>query len=346
MENFKEFTLLDVSNDDYHKQHGADVHYYSSSQLKVMLEDPELFYKTYITKEIGRKEIPAFAIGTYFHTAILEPEKLGEECAVWDGTRRGKAWDQFQIDNAGKAIVTKNELPKAMTLIDGYNNSEIAKQIYSGGQAELSLFVSYFVDLEAGEVYLDADSEWRLGLNGWEELPTRGCLQEEGLINMRVKVRADYLRRASGEMGGYIADLKSTTGNPRKQHTILEKIKSYVYDMSASLYLDAFNAFTIFDTGVSEFEGFYWSFGTKDFPLMQNYDCTQKMFQVGRAKYKKALLELAKYTKSGWVFEEEVISLDPPSWEDVWLKAPEKAQSKAKFTTTNINTDSLGEDLL
>ena len=62
-----------------------------------MLEDPEKFYKEYITKEIPRKEVSAFDVGTYFHTAILEPHLLEKECAVYPGAvRRGKEWDAFK----------------------------------------------------------------------------------------------------------------------------------------------------------------------------------------------------------------------------------------------------------
>ena len=38
----------DIPIEDYHAQHSEEEHYYSSSQLKSMLEDPEVFHRKYI----------------------------------------------------------------------------------------------------------------------------------------------------------------------------------------------------------------------------------------------------------------------------------------------------------
>ena len=81
--------IKNMSNADYHKQHAPEDHYYSSSQLKTILDDAETFKKKYITRELEDKSSnPVFDIGTYFHTAILEPHLLNEECAVFTGARR------------------------------------------------------------------------------------------------------------------------------------------------------------------------------------------------------------------------------------------------------------------
>lgn len=332
---FKKFELLDISNDDYHAQRDAAEHFYSSSQLKAMLEDPEIFYKKYITGEIERKSIPAFDIGTYFHTAILEPELLEKECAVYSGQRRGKAWEEFKTEHAGKAIITTSEHDKAMHLINGFKASALSEGIYSGGQVELSLFVEYWV--AQGNIYLilPGRSElYMLDVNGWIRVDTIPA----PATRIKVKVRGDYIH----EEAGHLADLKSTTGNPKDARAIKDKIRGYSYDMSASLYLDAFNAYTLNESGESKFKDFYWSFATKDNPMCQHYNCTDKMFSLGRAKYKKALLELAKYQENGWEFVEEIISLDPAPFEDEWLQKPEVKERK---TIINIKPD-LGEDLL
>ena len=121
--------------------------------MKSILEDPNIFKKKYITQEIKDASIPAFNIGTYFHTAILEPEKLEAECAVWEGTRRGKAWEEFELANKGKAIITKSELPKAENCIKAVQNSVIAQDIFSKGEAEVSLFV----ELEGLRIKVRAD---------------------------------------------------------------------------------------------------------------------------------------------------------------------------------------------
>lgn len=53
---------------------------------------------------------PRFAIGRAIHTAILQPEKLADEYAVFEGQRRaGKAWDAFAEQNANKTILKAEE---------------------------------------------------------------------------------------------------------------------------------------------------------------------------------------------------------------------------------------------
>lgn len=56
---------------------------------------------------------PAMILGTATHRMILEPECAGD-LAVWgeregENVRRGKVWDAFQAEYAGKLIVTKAE---------------------------------------------------------------------------------------------------------------------------------------------------------------------------------------------------------------------------------------------
>lgn len=47
--------------------------------------------------------------GTAAHTFILEPQKFDDEVAVWQGTRRGKAWDNFKLRNENRLIITSSE---------------------------------------------------------------------------------------------------------------------------------------------------------------------------------------------------------------------------------------------
>lgn len=50
----------------------------SNSSLSTFNYDPSLYYKMYITKEIGKKESDAMTLGSLIHCLILEPEKLDE----------------------------------------------------------------------------------------------------------------------------------------------------------------------------------------------------------------------------------------------------------------------------
>lgn len=49
-------------------------------------------------------------LGTLAHMAVLEPDRYAASVAVWTGeTRRGKAYDQWCADNAGRTQVTQAE---------------------------------------------------------------------------------------------------------------------------------------------------------------------------------------------------------------------------------------------
>lgn len=288
--------FYDMSSNDYHNTSGT----FSSSQLKTMLEDEELFYRKYVTKEIERESIPAFDVGTFFHTAVLEPHLLQDECVVFEGIRRGKAWDSFKEENQGKAIITKSEQVQADTMIQAVNRSTIAKEILTGGKAEASLFVKLTVS--GGEIF---SKGLRLSKDGWvfDDRKVKGT-------DIIIKVRADYLNTDRN----YIADLKSTNGNTKSEHTIKSKISNYSYDLSASLYLDIFSLATseVYDT-------FYWIFASKDVGNCKTYKASPDNVKVGRQKWKKAVVMLARCIENNWEFEDTLGILEPQYFEREWL---------------------------
>lgn len=130
----------ELGNEEYHSQSK----YWSSSQVKDALSEMRTFYKTYITKELSkdfaRQTQIAMDIGTYFHAAILEPETLTEECAVWDGVRKGKAYEDFMQKNKGKVVITASDFEKAQALISGFKADPESMKFLSSGEPEVSTF--------------------------------------------------------------------------------------------------------------------------------------------------------------------------------------------------------------
>jgi len=280
---FKPNSLItELSNEDYHAQQPEKDHFFSSSQLKTMLESPELFYKMYIEQSIEKESKAAYDVGTYYHTAVLEPELLDKECAVYTGAKRiGKKWEEFQDLHKDKTIITKADLIKAERLIDATLESDIAMDLVDDVDAtvEESLFMNF--------------------------------------MGLRCKVRFDIANWKKGLLG----DLKSTTGNPGDYHTIRTKISNINYDMSAAFYLDMANEYIrLNDLDCPEMEKFYWIFATKDRKAVKTWLASEKMIKVGRAKYTKAIEQILKYKKAGWKFTEEVGIIDPVSWDaSDWL---------------------------
>lgn len=266
------YKMYEISNDEYHKKLPLDQHHFSSSQLKELLKDPEDFK----TKNIDRKleddrRNPAFDIGTYFHTAVLEPHLLDDECIVWKGGRRsGKLWQEFQVKHEKKAILTIPELVLAENLIKGVEKNDVAWDLIDHPDAteEYSLF---------GKI-----------------------------LGIPVKVRLDTL--VLGKDKSYIADLKSTTGNVRDVESLKAKISKYGYDLSAALYMDLVNDYIDYNKlPFAHITDFYLIFATKDYPSSKVYRLYEggKGIAVGRAKYERALTELKKHIEQDWTFPSE-----------------------------------------
>lgn len=303
--------IYDMSSKDYHGEKGS----YSSSQFKKMLEDPEVFYKTYITKELGKEESSAFDIGQYFHTAILEPHLLDEECAVYlGGKRMGKEWEAFKALHEGKAIITKNEHEKAKLLIDAVKNSPVAMSYLEGSKVEVSAFKEIYV---LGENVYTAmfGLVYQLHINGWLEEPDMDLeTLKEFAVKLIVKVRADSIR--IGE--GIISDLKSTSGNTKNSHEVMGKVAEYEYDLSAALYLDIFTAVT-----GDNYHTFAWIFASKDMGNSKTWKASEKQIKIGRIKWRKAVVLLAQYITKNWAFEDEVGVLEPTFWNASLLEGGE-----------------------
>jgi hypothetical protein len=300
--------ITDMSSEDYHGTGNT----FSSSQLKTMLEDPEIFYKKYVSKEIARESNSAFDVGTYFHCAVLEPHLLEKECVVYPGAiRRGKEWDDFKAANVGKAIISKTELVTANNLIKAVNESPISMHYLSLSKPEVSAFVEVYV--MGKEVFSFRDDEcFCLTSSGW--VTTSLDFEPEDIkdfgVKLVIKVRADAL----GIGHGIISDLKSTTGNAKKTHEMQNKVASYQYDLSAALYLDVFTMAT-----GEEYHTFVWIFASKDVGNCKSYKASDRNIMVGRAKYKKALVDLAKYVSNGWSFTDELGEIGPPGYALEWL---------------------------
>lgn len=303
-----------LSNKDYHAPLYDGKKYYSSSQLKDMVKDPELFHKNYIRGEKEPMKGSALDIGTYFHTAILEPHKLDEDCAVWKGFRRGKDWEAFEAANANKAIITSGaELDKAMNCINGVKNSPIAMKKINAGYPEVSAFLQ--VHVYKGKIYHFTDRE--KGFNACVLTPSgwSSCYlnPKSTTFSLGLKVRADCL----GEDGLYILDLKSTSGDVKNTFLIQGKISELGYTLSASLYLDVFSAVV-----GKQFKDFIWTFASKDTALCKNYAASVRNQMVGRAQWAKAVLDIAKYERRKWKFIDEMEYIEPKEYETTWINDP------------------------
>lgn len=302
-----------LSNSEYHGMGGT----YSSSQLKAIITDPELFYKKYITKELAKEEGSQFDVGTYFHTAILEPHNLEKECAVYPGKRIGKAWEEFKELHKGKAIITDSDLHKTEGIIKAVKSSPIATKVLDGCNCEVSAFIEIYIMVDDGLIFSIKNNQvYYLNFYfGW--LITEAIEIEtlkEFAVKLILKTRADAINLKEN----YIADLKSTSGNCKNEREMRNKISDYDYDLSASLYLDVFALVT-----GEAYKDFYWIFASKDTLASKTWLASEENVRAGRAKWATAVILIAKYTLKNWKFEDELGVLSPNEWEKEWVNKAE-----------------------
>lgn len=249
---------LDMTNDEYHGDKTA----YSSSQLKTVLESPELFYSKYILGINPQKDSPALRIGNAVHTKILEPDKFDDEYTIYDGIKRGKQWIEFQEQNPKKIILSQKEMIEVNIATDNVFNTDATLPFINGGQAEVSLFTE--------------------------------------LEGVKIKVRADYLN----EKLGYIQDVK-TTIDMVNEVTTRRKIAQFDYDLSAAMYMDAFNS-----AGINV-KDFIWIFTSKKYQTCKVFKASETMLENGRIKYKRALETIKRYEAKNWDITNDIITIDP-----------------------------------
>jgi exodeoxyribonuclease VIII len=86
-----------------------------------------------------RTDSAAMRLGRAAHMAVLEPERFRSDCIVYDGVRRGKAWDAFLEENADREVLTEEEHAQAMCISLSVQSHPVARELLSLGRAEVSL---------------------------------------------------------------------------------------------------------------------------------------------------------------------------------------------------------------
>lgn len=186
-----------LSNEEYH----AEKTHLSSSNLKMLLKDPEQFYDQKILgNKPARKNSPNREEGSLTHTLILEPHMVEQEYAFWEGWRKqGKEYTAFKEANPGKVYISLPQKHKCDKYVQAYERNPLAVELISGGSAEQSLFGN--------------------------------------IAGVPTKVRWDYLNEQPDEARGYIADIK-TSAYPVDPDSFKQTVDHWGYDISAAMYLE------------------------------------------------------------------------------------------------------------
>lgn len=126
----------EISNADYH----ADKLSLSSSNLKLLLKDPQQFYKEKILGLRDEVKKDFFSEGSFVHSLILEPEKVKEDYAIWPGLRKQgaefKAWAEQQ---EGKTILSRPQELRCNNYFRAFKQQPVAKKILKGTKSEYTI---------------------------------------------------------------------------------------------------------------------------------------------------------------------------------------------------------------
>lgn len=142
--------LTDLSNEAYHADHSA----VSKSMLWEFWESPAMYFHRYVAKDAPpKKPTPQMEFGTLVHTALLEPQRLTLDYAVYpasvlssDGKATTKKSEAFAEENAGKKCLTPKQFEAASAMTVNVRRV-IGDWFKARPQLELSL---YWTDEDTG----------------------------------------------------------------------------------------------------------------------------------------------------------------------------------------------------
>jgi hypothetical protein len=121
----REKELLKLKDDEhYYGKFGKQ--FLSNSDIGTLLNNPLSFGQS-------MKPIPAFLVGGYFHTAILEPHKLKSFKIIEATTRNSKVYKEI---SDGELCLLQHEVDKIEMLVDVMMSNEICNDLICGDNVE------------------------------------------------------------------------------------------------------------------------------------------------------------------------------------------------------------------
>ena len=85
----------------------------------------------------GTADSTAMMLGRAAHCASLEPDRYMQEYVVYEGARRGKAWDEFKVEHDGKEIITATESEQVDGMVDSIIANRDASRIIDSTAHEM-----------------------------------------------------------------------------------------------------------------------------------------------------------------------------------------------------------------
>jgi len=117
--------LKRLNNDeDYYGEFGKS--FLSNSDIYYLLNNPLMFQQE-------KDKSPAFLVGGYFHTCILEPDKLESFTVIPSATRNTKAYKEM---SGGELCLLQHEVDNILLMRDKLMENDICKDLVQLGNVE------------------------------------------------------------------------------------------------------------------------------------------------------------------------------------------------------------------
>ena len=111
--------ILEKLRDDEHYYGDFGQQFLSNSDISTLLKNPKDLHKP-------KPSIPAFLVGGYFHTAILEPDKLKSFKIVEASTRNTKAYKEI---SDGELCLLKHEVDQIELMTQAVMDNDVCKDL-------------------------------------------------------------------------------------------------------------------------------------------------------------------------------------------------------------------------
>ena len=113
--------IIDKLRDDEHYYGEFGQQFLSNSNISTLLKNPA---------DLRRKQesIPAFLVGGYFHTAILEPDKLNSFKIVEASTRNTKKYKEL---SGGEMCILQSEVDQVKLMQEAVMANDVCKDLIS-----------------------------------------------------------------------------------------------------------------------------------------------------------------------------------------------------------------------
>jgi hypothetical protein len=125
----KEDEVIQKLREDEHYYGEFGKQFLSNSDISTLLSNPLAYGKSMEMR-------PAFLVGGYFHTAILEPNKLKKYKVVEATTRNTKAYKEI---SGGELCLLQHEVDQLEIMIDTMLSNDVCKNLIRSNNAEYEL---------------------------------------------------------------------------------------------------------------------------------------------------------------------------------------------------------------